>query len=121
MAPPPDLRSIDQILSLADNGDYHPGLLDRIAAAILETSDFGQAYRTKGKCKIALGIELSLDQFGQIELTVEDKITLPKQPKAKGIAWATTEGRLTPHNPAQTRMEIRETNPGQRELRAATD
>lgn len=118
MANPPELRSLDQLLSLADNGDYLPDLLSRIEANNIEMRQFTQDFASSAKGKITISIEMKTDRFGQVELVIEDKIVGPKPPKHKAVGWLTGEGALTTHNPAQSRMEVRDVG-GHRELRTA--
>lgn len=113
----PELRSIDQMLSLADNGDYLPDLLDRIQANSVEMRQFASDFAAAAKGKITITIDMKLDRFGQMELVIEDKIVGPKPPKHKAVGWVTGDGSITTHNPAQTRMEIRDAGEGRRELR----
>lgn len=101
----PQMRSLDQMLSLADAGDYLPDLLSRIEANNVEMRRFAQQYSTTAK--------------GKITITIDDKIVGPKAPKRKAVAWMTGDGGITTHNPAQSRMEIRDAGNGKRELRAA--
>ena len=44
----------------------------------------------------------------------------PAKPTASAVAWQGENGRITPANPAQTKMVIRDVSPGQTELRTAT-
>ncbi len=118
MANPPELRSLDQMLSLADNGDYLPDLLERIEANNVEMRQFAQDFATGAKGKIVITIEMKCDRFGQLEMAITDKVDGPKPPKHKAVGWLTGDGALTTHNPAQSRMEIRDVD-GRRELRAA--
>jgi hypothetical protein len=113
------MRSIDQLLSLADGGDYLPDLLDRIEANNVEMRQHTLDYQATAKAKVNISISLSLDRFGQIEMVIEDKITGPKPPKHKAVGWMTGTGGVTTHNPAQSRMEIRDAGDGRRELRTA--
>lgn len=112
------LRNIDQILGLADDGAYLPDLIDRFEAANVEMRQFAQDY---GKAKVGLGlkIELEIDRFGQVSITIDDKITTSQPPKRRSVGWLTGNGGLTAENPAQTRMQIRDTGNGIRELRTA--
>ncbi|RNF34066.1 hypothetical protein [Paracoccus saliphilus] len=119
MSQTPELRSLDQILSLADNGDYLPDLQERIEANNIEMRQFANDFSASAKAKITLTIDMKLDRFGQLELTVDDKIVGPKPPKHKAVAWMTGGGAITTHNPAQSRMEIRDADDGRRELRTA--
>lgn len=118
MSKPPELRSLDQLLSLADEGTYLPDLLSRIEANNVEMRQFALDYGAAAKGKITITIDMKLDRFGQIEMSIEDKIVPPKPPKHKAIGWITGDGALTTHNPAQSRMEVRDVG-GHRELRTA--
>ena len=116
MAPPArnrdELRGLDQILSMLDNGDYHPALLADIEKLIIEMRDFSQAYNTKSKATLTLKLSLTNDRFGQTEMVASHDIKVPKAPAAKAILWTTADGQLTPSNPNQTRMEIRDIGGG---------
>lgn len=118
MSQTPELRSLDQMLSLADNGDYLPDLLERIEANNIEMRQFAQDFATAAKGKITITLEMKCDRFGQLEMAIIDKIEGPKPPKHKAVGWLTGSGTLTTHNPAQARMEIRDVD-GRRELRSA--
>ncbi|MCG6111305.1 MAG: hypothetical protein MEQ74_03840 [Paracoccus sp.] len=118
MSRPPELRSLDQLLSLADNGDYLPDLLSRIEANNVEMRQFAQDFHASAKGKITITIDMKADRFGQVEMVIEDKIVGPKPPKHKAVGWLTGDGALTTHNPAQSRMEVRDVG-GHRELRTA--
>ncbi|MTH76339.1 hypothetical protein [Paracoccus aestuariivivens] len=115
------LRSLDQMLSLADAGDYLPDLLSRIEANNVELRQFAQDFSTTAKGKITLTIDVKVDPFGHAEMVIEDKIIGPKPPKRKAVAWMTGDGGITTHNPAQSRMEIRDTTDGRREFRTAAE
>lgn len=115
----PQLRSLDQMLSLADGGDYLPDLLSRIEANNVEMRSFAQQYSTTAKGKITITIDVAVDPFGATSMVMDDKIVGPKSPKRKAVAWMTGDGGITTHNPAQSRMEIRDAGNGRRELRAA--
>lgn len=110
------LRSIDQILGLAEDGMYLPDLLDRVEAANVDMRQFAQDHG-KASVKIKLSIALEIDRLGQVTLTIDDEVTTSKLPKRKTAAWLNGTGGLTAENPAQSRMQIRDTGNGARELR----
>lgn len=116
----PEIRGLDQTLALADNGQYLPTLLQENDELISDIVSYSQAFGAKAKGKLTITIEYSTDRFGQIEISVEHKITVPKQPKAKATAWTADGGGLTVANPNQRAMEIREVGNGRRELRSPT-
>lgn len=115
-----DVRGLDQTLQLADNGQYLPLLLKENDELIAEIVSFSQAFGTKAKGKLTISIEYSTDKFGQVDISIEHKISTPKAPKAKAIAWTADGGGLSVANPNQRKMEIREIGHGQRELRSPT-
>lgn len=120
MAPPAynraELRGLDQILSMLDNGDYLPQLITAIEQLNVEMKDFSQTYGCKSKGSLTIKLALTNDRYGQIEMTANHTVTVPKAPAAKAILWTTPDGQMTPSNPNQTRMTIREIDGG-RELR----
>lgn len=116
----PALRGIDQILALADNGQYLPVLLKDNSDLVHEIVSHSQAYGAKSKGKLTIEIEYSTDRYGQIDMAVQHKIAAPKPPKSKAVAWATEDGGLSVANPNQRRMEIRDIGNGKRELRSPT-
>ncbi|WP_323041119.1 hypothetical protein [Gemmobacter sp.] len=120
MSRDPEIRGIDAMLSLADGGQYLPVLTQEMRELIEETTSHAQAYRVKAKCKLALTVTMTIDPFGQIDMEVEHKLTEPKAPKAKALAWSTEGGGLTVANPNQRTMEIRDVAGGRRELRSPT-
>lgn len=114
----PELRGLDAILALADNGQYLPGLLADNAALISELQSFSSAFGgVKASGKLALTIDYKIDRFGQIDLVIGHTVTRPKAPKSKATAWTGEDGSLTVANPNQMRMEIRDVTPGHREFR----
>lgn len=116
----PEIRGLDQLLSLPDNGQYLPLLLQDNDDLVQEISDFSQAYGTKASGKLVVEINYSTDRFGQIDIAVSHKVTVPKPPKSKATAWRGDGGGLTVANPNQRAMEIREVG-GRRELRSPGD
>lgn len=112
-----EIRGIDQMLALADGGQYLPVLHQDVRDLVEATRNHALAFRTKAKCKLTLTVELIVDPFGQIDMSVEHKLAEPKAPKSKAVAWATEDGALTVANPAQRTFDIREVD-GRREFRS---
>ena len=111
----PELRGIDQILTVADNGAYAPQMRADLEKLVQDMRDFSLAFGgVKAKGKFKLEIEMTIDRFGQIDLQAQHET---KPPKAKGTAWTTDDGALTPANPNQMRMDLRDVTPPPREFR----
>lgn len=105
----PELRGIDPILGLLDNGAYHPTLLADIAKLVSEMQDFSRAFGgVKASGTLDLKLSFRIDRFGQIDLEAGHKISTPKAPKSKGVAWTTEDGGLTPANPNQMALPLRD-------------
>lgn len=119
--PEPALRSLDQVLSLADNGDYLPELLADHTELIQALKDFANAYGAKATGSFTLKITYKTDQYGALDVAFTHEVKKPKRPGAKAIAWATADGAVTPNNPAQLRFGIRDAGEGRRELRTPAD
>lgn len=98
----PSIRSIDQILGLADDGMYLPDLLGRFEAANIEMRQFAQDF-SKSKVTLALTVSLSIDRHGQVNIEIDDKIKTSTPPKRKSVAWLNGDGALSAENPAQMR------------------
>lgn len=110
------IRSIDQILGLADDGGYLPDLLSRLESANVDMRQFAQDHGSS-KVTLTLSVTLGIDRHGQVAIVISDKIKTSEQPKSKSVAWLNGTGGLTAENPAQTRMQIRDAGNGNRELR----
>ncbi len=119
--PPPKLRGLDDLVGLADNGQYLPDLLQRNDQLVLAIQQFSQTYGAKAKGKLTITIDYEVDRFGQINLGVTDKVTRPTAPKAKAIAWTLDDGSLTVANPNQRAMQVRDLPDGRREFRTPDD
>lgn len=103
----PKLSSLDQLLSLMNNGDFLGEVLAAQKELIANLQDHRTAYMKKAKGSLTLKIDMTLDEQGTLELVGEVKNKTPDAPKAKGVAWTTQEGGITPTNPRQMRMELR--------------
>lgn len=117
MSRTPEIHGLEQVLALADGGEYLPILQEELATLIADLHSHATIYG-KSTGKLNLSISLAADRKGQVDLVVEHKVVMPKMPKAKGSAWTVPGGKLTVENPAQRRMEIREVEGGKRELRS---
>ena len=65
--------------------------------------DFGKA---KGVITLALAVEI--DREGVVTVDPDIKVKAPKPARRKGRYWLTPGGNLTPDNPKQTQLPLRE-------------
>lgn len=105
----PELRGLDPILGLMDNGSYHPMLMADIAKLVAEMQDFSRAFGgVKASGTLDLKVAFKIDRFGQIDIEVGHTIKTPKPPKSKGVAWTGEDGALMPANPNQMNLPLRD-------------
>lgn len=115
-----DLKTIDQILSLPDGGDFLMEIHDKHETLIESLSDHVEEQHKTASGSITIKIDYKLDRAGMFQIGAKCDIKEPAKPAASAVAWMGSSGRLTPANPAQSKMEIRDVSPGQTELRTAT-
>ncbi len=113
------LRTLDQILSLADGGGFLADVLNEHQELQLSLVNHRQNYGGKAKGSLTLKISYELDGHGAVQQNCKLTVKQPEAPAAQYAKWMTDDGHLTPNNPRQTRMQIRDTDTGRRELRAA--
>ena len=104
----PVLRSLDQVLALPGNGDFAAEALVRMTALIAEMQRHVDDGSRKAKGRMTLAFDLELDRAGALEISATYDFKPPKAPAMGGIAWTTSDGGLTPHNPHQLRMDLRD-------------
>ena len=113
--PSDNIRGLDQMFAMLDDGNYLPEILDRRDTLLRELKDFSAAFGTKAKGRLTLKIDFTTDKYGQVEMTATDEIKVPKQPPSKANLWITDDGKMSPSNPNQRRMGIRDIG-GKREF-----
>lgn len=104
----PVLRSLDQVLALPGNGNFAAEALERLSALIVEMQRHIDDGSRKAKGKMTLVFDFELDRASALEISATYDFKPPKAPAMGGIAWTTAEGELTPHNPHQMRMDLRD-------------
>lgn len=70
---------------------------------------------TKGE--LSLTLKITVERGGTIEITPAIKLKEPGPRLAKGRLWITSGANLTPHNPRQQKLPLREVGGEERETR----
>lgn len=103
-----ELRTLEQVLSLFDGGLFidqlmldHAKLIDAIALQVDST-------QAAAGGSITIKLTYKQDRMGTLEMKAVKETVLPKDPPAKAIAWTTDDGMITPQNPNQMRMDLRD-------------
>lgn len=102
-----ELRSFDQVLALFDNGLFPDNVMQDLHRALEALNLHVDSYQTSASAELTLKITIKQDRQGTLEMKADKNVKLPKDPVAKAIAWATDENTITPANPNQMRMELR--------------
>jgi hypothetical protein len=91
------------VLRALDNGGFLNECSDAVKEMVGDLSNLAGDRSTAVKGSLTVKIDFKLDK-GVFELIPELKVSLPKQPRMRTIAWATPENFLCPSNPAQLTM-----------------
>lgn len=103
-----ELHSLDQILALADGGDFLSGLMDEHRELMLKMHNHQMEFGGEAKGTVSIKISYALDRKLNMKMKVVSDVKAPKEPTASAIAWTSADGYLTPENPQQIKMELRD-------------
>lgn len=99
------------------DGELHADLTRALEQGIATMKDQQATYGGKPTLKIALAIQLTLDD-GMIEVTADFDTKSSKPPRRRTMYWPTDANGLARNNPRQREMPLRDANSGQvREIR----
>jgi hypothetical protein len=111
---PYKMRTLEQILSLFDGGDFLRETMDEhqeLQIALLEHKD---AHGTKG-CQGSLTIQISyaLGKSGDVSMGATRTIKKPKKPASSAAAFINDDGELTLYSPFLRQMQrpVRDVTP----------
>lgn len=100
-------RSFGVLLQSIGDGTFHAEVSEEMHALTKKLDghafDFGKA---KGTITIALTVEI--DRDGVVTIDPDVKLKVPKPARKKGRFWVTPGGNLSPENPKQAQLPLRE-------------
>lgn len=104
------LRGFSQFLSTIDNGNLHADLGRELQKLIADMQDAaGGSLATKGK--ITLTLDLAFDPKNKtFEAAGDFTVKPPKERRGSSVLWSTAENFLTPLNPRQQDLFVRDVN-----------
>ncbi|WP_422074154.1 hypothetical protein [Tranquillimonas rosea] len=114
-----ELSTLDQILALPDGGEFLQSLLAQHAELMASLQDHVNAHHKKASGSMTLKLSFGMDKHGTVEIKADADFKPPKEPAAKAIAWMGSDNRLTPQNPRQTTMDLRDVTTRDADLRSA--
>lgn len=110
-------RSYSRFLEMLDDGTAHATVSEDLHELTKTIRDEALARHGSASGTITVVINLKCDEVGTVEATYESKTKLPKRKSSKTIVWLTKSGNITPENPRQQKLPLREVPGGRSDVR----
>lgn len=114
-------RSYSRFLEMLDDGEAHTTVSEDLHELTKTIRDEALARHGSAAGSITVVINLKCDEVGTVEATYESKTKLPKRKSSKTIVWLTKSGNITPENPRQQKLPLREVPGGRSDVRDLGD
>lgn len=111
------LRSFGQVIGQLEGGALVSELADKIKDIVAELNNVRADEGGKPKATLSLSLAFKLDG-DTIEIVPTLDVKMPARTRHKTVLWTTGDNTLTPANPKQQEMELRDVG-GQRQVRDA--
>lgn len=99
------IRSIEQLLTLFDGGDFLTSLMERNQELLQKMQDHNDEYGHKGASgSFTLNVSYSLGGAGDLGMSASCEFKNPKKPSSKAAAYVDHQGQLTLYSPMMKRM-----------------
>ncbi len=102
------VRGFAVLLQQLDEGSVHAELSEVVQRVTKELSELSDANGATAKGSITLTLSLAARSNGTVDVNADVKVKTPKPRRAASTFWATASGNLSPENPKQTRLPLRE-------------
>lgn len=101
-------RSFAHFLQQIDEGGLHADLSDEVKRVTKELTGFVDTYGAVAKGTMTIVLSFKAERNGTIAVDGEIKTKLPKAKRAGSVFWATAGNNLSPQNPRQQSLPLRE-------------
>lgn len=99
------LRTLEQILSLFDGGDFLAELLDGHRKLQMDLLEHKETHGTKGCVgSMTIQVQYELGKSGDVAMGATCTFKAPKQPPSSAAAFINDDGELTLYSPFMARM-----------------
>lgn len=105
-----EARSFAQFITWVEDGKLNQDLSEGLRELNAKLNDHFRDHGGKPKATLTLKIDFTLDK-GVFDIENEFKITLPKVPRGRTVAWSTPGSNFTPDHPKQMSFLPREPRP----------
>ncbi len=101
-------RSFSVLLQHIDDGALHAELSETLQSLAKQLEAHSSRFETKAKGTLALTLTLVVSPNGTCAVVADVKSKAPKAPRAGSVMWLTKESNLSPENPRQQKLGLRE-------------
>lgn len=114
-------RSFTRALEMLSEGRTVVKLSEELQSMVAALRDEAMARRTQATGELTLKLKVTVEEDGTATVVPESKLTLPKPRTEKTILWLTKGANLTPQNPRQQSLPLREVSEPATKVRGADD
>ena len=100
-------RAFGRLLLEFEDGDLHADLSAEIMGLMKRLGEHAKL-RGKAKGELTLSATFAVDEYGVVEVSTAYKVKAPTPPRRKSTMWLTPGNNLSPANPRQVTMDLRE-------------
>lgn len=101
-------RGFAVVLQEIEDGELHKELSARLQKLVSALTEHAYFYNSSATGKLTLSVALKCDEKGVVEIVSDVKTTEPKRKRSKSTFWATDGNNLSPSNPRQAKLPLRE-------------
>ena len=105
---PPDpyrMRTLEQILSLFDGGDFLEELMSDHRQLQVDLLDYHAEHGGKAKGTMTIQVGYNLGKSGDVGMTATASFKAPQKPASSAAAFINDNGELTLYSPFMARMQ----------------
>lgn len=114
---PAACQSFSHLIATHEAGNLNHDMSGWMRDAVANVSNHYHEYRGKPSAKIAVEITITCEE-GTLVVVAKPTVKMPQPPRPKRIYYATEGNALTPNNPKQIQMDLRQVGGGPREVRS---
>lgn len=99
------MRTLEQILSLFDGGDFLEKLMEGHRQLQTDLLDHHADHGGKAKGSMTIGVSYNLGKSGDVGMTATVAFKAPQKPASSAAAFINDNGELTLYSPFMARMQ----------------
>jgi len=104
-------RNFAALLAHLDDGGVHEELGEAVQKLTNDLTSLVETMGADAKGSITIVLSLAARRNGTVDVGAEVKVKTPKPKRANTLFWPTKSGNLSPENPRQGKLPLREVAP----------